>query len=357
MRRVKTLFITAVLLSLLNAVNSFAGTQGHYYPGVMNARDIILPPKGVYTIYYDPLYYSNDLKNENGNSLSNVSMSISETAPSEAAHINANGNNIPIMLSAGLSADINTSMTFTTQQLVLLWSAGWKFLGADFGMLIAPSLGYVNVEVDAKAHDAGTISIGDVSETVVKDETIKIKSSKYGFGDLLAQPFMLDWRGKRYDLGFNYGFYAPTGAYSKDRLANVGMGFWTQQFQAFAAYYFDDERKTVLVITGTYNLNSQKYDQRLAPGQSMTLEYSLSHYLNDRVEIAVSGYDQWQIAPDTGSEADDKDVFYQIHGIGGQIGGWAIKDKLNIVTKCIYEYYGVERFRGILGTLNITWVF
>ena len=179
-----SLFIFIILICL--ARSAHAGTQGHYYPGVMGMRDIILPPKGVYAIYYDPIYYSNDLRNANGNSISNVSMSASETKD-----IRVYGHDIPVRLSAGLSADINTSMTFTTEQLLLLWTTGWKLLGADFGMLVAPSLGYVNIDTEVKAHAAGTVSIGDFSKTVTKDETIKINSSMYGFGDMLVQPVML----------------------------------------------------------------------------------------------------------------------------------------------------------------------
>ena len=347
----RKIILLVILLASLNQA-AHAGTQGHYYPGVMGIRDIILPPKGVYALYYDPIYYSNDLMNANGNKLSNYSTSVSETK-----YINVNGHDLPVRLSAGLSADINASMMFTTEQLLLIWATGWKVLGADLGMLIAPSLGYVSIDVEAKAHETGTISVGDYSRTVSKDQTVKVKSSKYGFGDMLVMPVMLDWRGKNYDLGLYYGFWAPTGAYSENRIANVGMGFWSQQFQAFGAYYFDDDRKTALIMTGTYNLNSKKYDQDIAPGQSMTLEYALSHYLTDRVEIGVCGYNQWQISPDTGSAAKNKDVFYQINGIGGQIGGWVIKDKLSITTKCIYEYYGVDRFKGILATANVIWVF
>ncbi len=350
--RWQKILLFSVVLFVYMCQAAHAGTQGHYYPGVTGMRDIILPPKGVYAIYYDPVYYSNDLRNANGNQLSNYSMSVSETK-----NLNVYGHDLPVKLSAGLSADINASMMFATQQLLLLWTTPWKVLGADLGMFIAPSLGYVSIDAEVKAHATGTVSIGDISRTVTKDATVKVKSDIYGFGDMLVQPVMLDWRGKRYDLGLYYGFWAPTGAYSENRIANVGMGFWSQQFQAFGAYYFDDHRTTALILTGTYNLNSKKYDQDLTPGQSMTLEYALSHYLTDRVEVGVCGYDQWQISPDTGSAAKSKSVFYQIHGIGGQVGGWVIKDKMSITTKCIYEYYGVDRFKGILATANVIWVF
>ena len=332
--------------------NAYAGTLGHYYPGVLGMRDIIMPPKGFYAIYYNPIYGSNSLQDAHGEKLSHFSKSETGTR-----YINVQGQTIPVTLSANLSADISTAMMFTTEQLLLLWVPGWKFLGADYAMLLMPSLGYVSLKAKLKARETGTITVGGTTHTVTANQEVKFKSDNYGLGDILVQPLMLDWRGKHYDVGVNYGFFAPTGSYLEKRAANVGMGFWTQQFQAFGAYYFDDHHKTALITTVTYNLNSKRYSQDLKPGQSMTIEYALSHYMNSRVEVGVCGYDQWQISSDTGTAARNKNVFYQIHAIGGQFTGWILKEKLSLTTKCYYEYYGVDRFKGILGTANLIYVF
>ena len=348
----KPKILVFTLAMFLVVTSAFAGTLGHYYPGVMGMRDIILPPKGFYALYYDPVYGSNAMTNSHGHKTDSFSASETETKA-----LNIQGQQIPVTLTANLSAKIKMSMFFTMQEFLMVWVPGWKFLGADFGMMIVPSMGYVDVRIHADARTAGTLSIGDFSKTVVKDEEVKIKSSKYGFGDLLVQPVMLDWRGKKFDAGVNYGFFAPTGAYSESRIANVGMGFWSQQFQAFGSYYFDKYRKNAAVAVLTYNLNSKMYSKDLTPGQSITLEYGFDHYFNSRVSAGPCGYNQWQISSDTGSAATQKSVFYQIHGIGGQVSGWILKEKLSITAKCIAEYYGVDRFRGILGTANLIWVF
>ncbi|MEI7751412.1 MAG: transporter [Candidatus Omnitrophota bacterium] len=348
--KLKFLFFALAMFCVMQS--AYAGTLGHYYPGVLGMRDIIMPPKGFYTIYYNPIYGSNSLQDAHGKELSHFSKSETSTR-----FINVQGQEIPVKLSANLSADINTSMMFTTQQLLLMWVPGWKFLGADYAMILAPSLGYVSIKAKIRAREAGTITVEDTTHTVTGHQEIKLKSDDYGFGDMLVQPLMLDWRGKHYDVGVNYGFFAPTGSYQEKRAANVGMAFWTQQFQVFGAYYFDKNHKTALITTTTYNLNSKRYSQDLTPGQSMTLEYALSHYMNSRVEVGVCGYDQWQISSDTGTAARNKDAFYQIHAIGGQFTGWIIKEKLSLTTKCYYEYYGVGRFKGILGTANLIYVF
>lgn len=341
-----------VLMMMLVTQSAFAGTLGHYYPGVLGMRDIITPPKGFYALYYNPIYGSNDLRDAKGKELSHFSKSSSETR-----FINVPGQQVPVQLSGNLSADIKTAMIFTTEQLLLTWVPGWKFLGADYAMILAPSLGYVSIKAKVKAQEVGTIRIGDTSHTVTANQELKFKSDDYGFGDLFVQPVMLTWRGKKYDTGIYYGFFAPTGSYSESRVANVGMDFWSQQFQAYGAYYFDKYRKTALISTVTYNLNSKRNSQDLKPGQSLTLEYALSHYMNSRIEVGLCGYDQWQISPDTGTAARNKDVFYQIHAVGGQFTGWIVKEKLSLTMKCYYEYYGVDRFKGILGTANLIYVF
>ncbi|MFH0985343.1 MAG: transporter [Candidatus Omnitrophota bacterium] len=345
----KILFFFGAFLIVQSA---YAGTLGHYYPGVPGMRDIVVPPKGFYAIYYNPIYGSNDLRDARGKKLSHFSKSESRTE-----FLNVEGKQIPLTLSANLSADISTAMRFTTQQLLLLWVPGWKFLGADYAMLVAPSLGYVSLKAKIKAREVGTLTVEGVAHTVSANQEFNLKSDDYGFGDMLVQPLMLDWRGKHYDLGVNYGFWAPTGSYSSKRAANVGMAFWSQQFQAFGAYYFDKYHKTALITTATYNLNSKNYSKDLTPGQSMTLEYALSHYMNSRIEVGVCGYDQWQISQDRGKAARNTNVFYQIHAIGGQFTGWILKEKLSLTAKCYYEYYGGDRFKGILGTANLIYVF
>lgn len=248
-------------------------------------------------------------------------------------------------------------MRFTTQQLLLTWVPGWKFLGADYAMILAPSLGYVSLKAKIRARETGTITVGTFTHTVTANQELRLKSDDYGFGDMLVQPVMLTWRGKHYDTGIYYGCFTPTGSYKESRAANIGMGFWTQQYQAYGAYYFDEERKTALITTVTYDLNSKRYAQNLTPGQSMTLEYALSHFVGRRVEVGACGYDQWQISRDRGKAARNTDVFYQVHAVGGQLTGWILKEKLSLTVKCYYEYYGVDRFRGVLGTANLVYVF
>ena len=115
LKRLKILVLSIGVI-LFAVPMAFAGTLGHYYPGVTGMRDIILPPKGFYAIYYNPIYGSDDLRNADGKKVSHFARSVSETE-----YLNIDGRQVPLTLSANLSADISTAMRFTTQQLLLLY--------------------------------------------------------------------------------------------------------------------------------------------------------------------------------------------------------------------------------------------
>lgn len=347
----KKIILLAVFISFIFSV-ALAGEQGHYYPGVLGIRDLVMPPPGKYLVSYNPYYYSDDFKNKDGGSVGTITSTISRTET-----LRIHGRSIPVTITGNLTANVKLTSIFAAQQFLLIWVTKNKFLGADYGMTFAPSLGYLSVDAKADARGTGTVSIGDYSRTVTVQDTIESKNSIYGFGDFFFQPLWLGWHGNRHDISFNYGFYAPTGAYTKKRLANTGMGFWTQQFQLNTMNYLKENRATAIMTTTTYDVNSRKYDEDVVPGSSVTFEYAFSQYLSPRVETGICGYSQWQVSSDHGSSAKNKDVFYQTHGVGGQFSFWVKPKRFNLAGKCIYEYYAQDHSRGILSTLNGVLVF
>ncbi len=72
------------------------------------------------------------------------------------------------------------------------------------------------------------------------------------------QPVLLGWGGKHYDVSAGYGFYAPTGE------DNIGLGFWTHQLQAAAAWYPFEHRATAVAIAGVYEIHHEMEDHDVA---------------------------------------------------------------------------------------------
>ncbi len=345
-------FFLILVIFIYSVPFAIAGEQGHYSPMPISARDTIMPTKGLYLVSYDMYYSSDTFKDRDGNKFD--SMSASGTLTKD---ITVLGHSVPVTITGNLTADLDINLDTFIQMIPVMWVPGFKILGADYAFFIAPVWGYTRVDVDAKASAAGTISVGGISKTVTANKTVNVHDENTGFGDLYVQPIWLDWRGKQYDVGISYGVYCPTGFYDKDNIANIGLGFLTQQVQVSAYYYPFENKATALFVRPTYEWHSKKIDKHVQPGQNITLEYGLSQYIHPRAEIAVMGYNEWQLSEDHGSEAANKEVLNRVSGIGAQVTCWAVENKCAITGKFNKEYWAEDRFEGMAWSINVLWIF
>ncbi len=329
-----------------------AGEQGHYAPAPMGLRDFIVPPPGKYFVNYDVYYGADKFRDSSGDSLDSLSVSGSRTV-----NINGLHNSIPVTITGNLTVDLDLKVDSYTWSPAFVWVTDKKFLGGDYGFLVSPSVGYMNVHVKASANASGTLSVGGISKPFSAGSSAKVDDSETGFGDLMVQPLWLGWHGKHYDAAFNYAFYAPTGYYDKDNIANIGTGFFTNRLQASYYFYPVESQATALMITPTYEWHSKKIDKDVQPGQDITLEYGITQYLSERLEVGVSAYNQWQITDDRGSAALNKGTHDSVAGVGSQITYWVLKGKCAVTGKYMQEYQAKDRLQGMYGVLNVTWIF
>jgi hypothetical protein len=86
------------------------------------------------------------------------------------------------------------------------------------------------------------------------------------------------------------------------------------------------------------------------------LEYGISQYLSERLEVGLSGYNTWQMTDDSGSDATNngRDRMY---GIGGQIAYWFVKDKFYVSARYITQYGVKDRTEGDYGVLTLMYAF
>ena len=345
-------FMAVSVFGIFLAVNASAGEQGHYAPAPLGVRDDVLPPKGFYAVPYNVYYHADKVKDSSGDKFDSIASSGSVTR-----YVNIGGQSVPVTITGALSIDLDFNVHSAVQQPAFLWVTDHQFLGGDYGFLVAPSWGYMSVNVAAQANAAGTISVGGISRSFSAGQEVKIKDDKTGLGDLMVRPLWLGWRGEQYDISCNYSAYLPIGAYDKDDIANVGMGFASQVLQASAYYYLTEDKATALLFKPTYEWNSKKYDKSVQPGQTMTIEYGISQYVHPRVEVAVKGYNQWQITDDSGNAATNKDIKDSVNGVGGQLTYWALKEKCAVSAVFVQEYGVKDRLEGMFGSLNVTWIF
>lgn len=168
---------------------------------------------------------------------------------------------------------------------------------------------------------------------------------------MYVQPVWLGWHGKHYDVAAGYGFYAPSGKYDISDVANTGLGFWSNQFQLSGAYYPFEHKGTALILAGTYEINGKKEGRNFTQGSHFTLNWGISQFLpiadDVLLEIGPSGYSQWQVEDNHGS---DQPRFLnspnQVHAAGGQIGIALPKANTQFTFKYMTEFYAESRLQG-----------
>jgi len=333
----KKILIAAALIGGLAFVTSVAQASelGHFAPGVASIRDYVVPDPGFYGIVYNYWYSSNRLNDHNGNKVDSVTVGAKP----------------------GIRLDVDLKVNVYAVSPVFTWVSNWKVLGAKYAAFVTPSF--------------SNSSIG-VSLTSASGQGLSSNTSQFGVGDLFVSPLWLGWSLKNWDFALGYGFYVPVGKFNIETVTlpggaslkaesadNIGLGFWTHQIQGGGSWYpWADKRMAVSGVL-TYEINQNKKDFDLTPGQVLTLNWGISQFLplkKDQtlmLEGGLAGYNCWQITDDTGKDARNPEVHDQVHAIGLQLGLTYVPWVLSVNLRGFYEYAAQDRFQGATFGLNI----
>jgi hypothetical protein len=299
------------------AAPRLAGAIGHYVPGLPNARDLFVPPPGLYLVNYTYWYHADTFKDRNGATVDSFTVNIPGQGPRRFS----------------LDTDVDQLAIVPT----LVWAPDWDFHGVRWAAYAAQ--GFANISLNAAV------------EAVDVDRTI---ATEWGAADVFVQPIWLQWSPlTRLDAMFGYGFYAPTGRYDVGADTNTGLGYWTQQLQAGAAIHADEAKTLSLLMVSTWELNSAVQDQDIDPGNRFTLNWTISKiWLDGFLETAILGYDQWQMGANTGRDVLPirQGALDAIHAAGLQLG----VPKLGLSLKYLHEFAAKARFQGSVLTFTFT---
>ncbi len=337
-KTIPVMVICFLLILLLGLPTKLQGQEiGHFAPGVFGIRDFIAPEPGYYGAIYTYRYTTTRLNDANGDQISSVTI--------------GPGNGM------GVTLDVDVDVAVGVVAPTFIWVSPWKVLGGSYGAYISPTL--------------SNTSIG-ASLTVIGGSGRSAEVSQFGFGDLFIQPVWLTWNKEHAAFSAAYGLYIPTGKYVIETIDlpgvgavqsaaadNIGLGFWTHQFQGAASYFpWSDQRMS---ITGalTYELHGKKEGFDIKPGQNLALNWGVSQYLplsQDQVlllEIGPAGYFSWQVTEDAGTEVVKPTVKDSVNGIGGQVGITQAAWGAVLNFHYFYEFSAKDRFQGESIGLNL----
>ena len=157
------------------------------------------------------------------------------------------------------------------------------------------------------------------------------------------------------------GKYSTTtvGSLTVPSADNIGLGFWTQQFQGAAAWYPWTNRATAVTLVMTYDYNNPQQDTGVTYGQNLWLNWGISQYLpltKDEkllLEVGPAGYYEWQVSDTTGSLTTSPGSRTRVGAIGGQLGLTYVPWNLILNFRGFYEYYADARVQGASFSINL----
>lgn len=309
-KRMTVVLCGMVLLGIMSGVVS-AGETGHYPLGVEGLKAASLPPPGLYSKNYLLYYNANVFRDSQGEN-------------------------------AGLGADID-ALVFTPR---LIWMTGQKVLGADYGMDFLIPIIYQDVEL-RRAGPSG------------------MKDNDFCYGDLCVEPIDLAWHGDQWDIGAAYALWMPTGKYDRFRsptsnhLATLGKDFWTNMFTFGGTYYFDEEKTWHASALSRYEIHSRKDHTDVKPGQNIVLEWGVGKTLAKIWDVGVTGYAQWQLTDDKGSDVPDsiQSLHDRVAAIGPEVSVFIPPIKSILSVRAAWEFSAVDRPEGTTVVLTFTKIF
>jgi len=327
-----TFVLVAGSLFTKNAVHAQAVSPfqtGAYMTAFSNVRDMAAAPPGFFVLMYNYYAFTDTYVDKDGTKF----------------------NSFPLdMLDPGLPEDVDLSIKLNSYAAVpaFFWASPFQFLGgARLLVGVVPLYSTSKVSLITEQRDGSTNSEYNASA----EDRIS------GFGDMFVQPLGLSWASKWVDLTLAYGFTAPTGRYATGAPDNVGLGFWTHQAQAWGNFYPVEDQSTALVLGLTYELNGFVKDADFNPGNRFSLEWGISQYVSDGLELGIMGGHNWQVTDDRGSVVDwDVGIHDKKSTLSFTAGYWVWPARMQLTAKYAFDYACAQRFRTNFFMLNMTFI-
>lgn len=235
----------------------------------------------------------------------------------------------------GNPTTLNIKQNVKTHSFIMMaiYGGKGKILGADWGMMIIPTLNSPTASIALDYYSQQTGS-GNYTFT----------NKSLGIGDMYIQPIWLSWKHNNMQYALNYGVWAPTGKYEPNSLDNGGHGYWSQNIRAAAKYR--PIEKVGITLATTLEINHWQKDTDFKEGSHLTVDGGGTYLFSSRGdEVGVFGHYTQQISDDkgsTGSFLSDK-----IAGIGGFVSYWIVPKKVGAMARVTQNFSTESRFGGI----------
>ena len=250
-------FVVAMASGIREAKAAEAGV-GVYFLGFRGALAGFVPPPGTY-VQSDKIFYS---------------------ASSSKDQLFDFGGRIVADVKADAVLDVLTAT----------WVPQTTFLGGHLGLSASLPVGWMKVS-------AGAELTGPRGRSLSRNRADDIVD----FGDLYLTG-LLGWHHQAWHWNVNVGINAPTGAWEKGRLANLGFNYWAVDL-GFAVTYLDPKTGLEFSFAPGITFNAKNNATNYKTGNEFHLEVAALMRPSQQFAFGVTGYHYQQLTDDSGAGA------------------------------------------------------
>lgn len=210
-------------------------------------------------------------------------------------------------------------------------------------------LPYTNVELDGNV-TGNFPSLGSVVNHEFDKSSGSIGDSSIASG--------LGWHYDYFHYSAFVNAYAPTGAYDKDAILNVGLNRWAVQ-PMVAFTYLNEKNGFEFSSALGYTVNFENNDTDYNSGDELNFELAVIQHFTKYLNLGLVGYGNQQITGDSGEGAILGEFKGQVYGAGFNLGITAPMTEENTLSfnlRYYNEFNAIHRFDGdtlyLSGALN-----
>ncbi len=136
-----------------------------------------------------------------------------------------------------------------------------------------------------------------------------------GVGDIELLPIMAGWTNGDFTIDGMFNIWAPSGKYSKDEMANTGLGYWTFE-PMVAASWISKKIGTEVTVYAALDFNTKNEDADYQSGDLFHVDGTVAQHLplfGGLAGVGATAFYMKQITGDSGS------------GVPAPLGGFMLK--------------------------------
>lgn len=182
------------------------------------------------------------------------------------------------------------------------------------------------------------------------------RNSRTRIGDTMLSAALF-WKQGDLHYKLNQTIMVPTGAYSKDQIANVGRNYWGFD-TSLSLMWLNLKEGWEISITPGIMLNTRNTATDYQSGNEFHVDFAINkHYFAKHYAVGLHGYYYHQVSGDSGSGALLGSFKGESFGIGPAVL-WTpkvAKGDVVVMAKWLHDFHNSNRLQGNYGILTVAY--